>query len=153
MKRRAVLAGVTTVGMSGCLNDVRSSLNKTTDPMNQTLGGDFNAIQFTESGKATLYFSESHACSGFAISHQAQQNPGEDNIISCKAPAFEGPIKFDINSLLKKSNLDYPDNEFKATGLEGNFSECEGRHGVSLYGDSTSVAEFFVPEVIWSDVS
>lgn len=153
MKRRAILAGITTVGVSGCLNRVRSSLNETTDPMNQTLNGDFKSIQFTESGQATLYFAESHACSGFAISHQAQQNAGADNIISCKAPEFEGPVKFDIKSLLNQSNLDYPDNKFKATGLKGTFSECHGRHGVSLYGNSTSVAKFFVPKVIWSNVS
>jgi hypothetical protein len=118
--------------------------------MNQGLGGDFDRIEFASDGTASLYFKDDHECSGFAIAHEATQNYDEHNVMMCAAPRFEGPISVDIVGYREKNDVAFPDNQFKAVGFEGEFTECDREApGIDFYGDQTSAADFVIPENLW----
>lgn len=149
MKRRTILGGIVGgVLVGGYYNGVHERVLPPSDPMNQSLSGDFDRIEFSENGDAELYFDQGSSCSGFALLHRTQSV--EDNtIMMCEAPEFTGPIEFNVISKIKQSKLNYPNNQFKAVGLEGGFSRCNSPNDLAFYGEKTSSTRFIVPDQLW----
>ena len=151
MNRRTILGVCGSALTAGCVDSATEALQGTTDPMNQSLGGDFDRIEFSSDGTASLYFENDHECSGFAIAHVADENLEDHSLMMCEAPRFEGPVEANLMQRVRRAGVDFPSNEFHAIGLEGQFDECGEKYTFQVFGDETSRATFFVPEDIWTE--